>query len=64
MSLDLVNIDDATLRMISSTDEGTVNAALTSTSSPQTEAVIMIADEEPLRMLKFETLESGVNEKC
>jgi hypothetical protein len=64
MSLDLVNIDDAALRMISSTDERPVNAALTSTSSPQTEAVIMIADEEPLRMLKFETPKAGVSEKC
>jgi hypothetical protein len=34
MSLDFVNIDDAALRMISSTDETPVNVALTSTSSP------------------------------
>ena len=64
MSLDLVNINDATLRIINSSDEKDVNAALTSTSSPQTEAVIMIADEEPLRMLKFETPKAGVSEKC
>jgi hypothetical protein len=47
MSLDLVNIDDAALRMISSSDEKDANAALTSTSSPQTEPAMMIADEEP-----------------
>ena len=46
MSLDFVNIDDATLRMISSTDERAVNAALTSASSPQTEPAMMIADDE------------------
>jgi hypothetical protein len=58
MSLDLVNIDDTTLRMISSNDERTVNAALTSTSSPQAEAVIVIADKEPLRMLKLRNTRS------
>jgi hypothetical protein len=47
MSLDLVNIDYSALRMISSTDERPVNAALTSTSSPQTEPAMMIAGEEP-----------------
>jgi hypothetical protein len=46
MSLDLINIDDTALRIISSTDEGTVNATLTSTSSRQTEPAMMIADEE------------------
>jgi hypothetical protein len=46
MSLYLVNIDDAALRMISSTDERPVNAALTSTSSPQTEPAMLTVDEE------------------
>jgi hypothetical protein len=32
--------------MISSIDEKAMNAALTSTSSPQTEPAMMIADEE------------------